>query len=378
MTIGIYGIFNKSTEECLYIGQSVTIEKRWISHRHSLTNNTHARRDFNEYWLVKLDGILDSLDFRILFTLEEKDQVLLSQKELEFFELYLPRFYGQKPSVSNNYMIHSDEMLSAMSETLKSNIAKARVGFRFENGQRIWERKCINCEKLFDGYSPTSAYCSAQCKDSYKSFYKECADCGENFTCKFEKTIWCQKCKYRQHNYERICVNCAKEFISGRMDSKYCSIGCKVGKASQRYSLVCKECGENFSHNKSNRHFCASCLKTYKSLNSCLNCKTKFNATSSAKKYCSPACEDSVKINCMKCSSLISKVGRKKLCDLCSTPKSSLNSLSCDELIQFKADCEEMFIGKSTVKELTAHWSISKTTLYKRLNKLYPERYQAK
>ena len=43
MTVGIYGIFNAETDECLYVGMSKNIEQRWSSHLKELKSKRHKR-----------------------------------------------------------------------------------------------------------------------------------------------------------------------------------------------------------------------------------------------------------------------------------------------------------------------------------------------
>lgn len=37
MTVGVYGIFDSKTNECLYIGMSKNIELRWKNHLKKIT-----------------------------------------------------------------------------------------------------------------------------------------------------------------------------------------------------------------------------------------------------------------------------------------------------------------------------------------------------
>lgn len=65
MTIGIYGIFDATTDECLYIGMSKDIEERWKQHLKILKSKRHKRKDFTE-WYHSNGATPDLLMFRIL------------------------------------------------------------------------------------------------------------------------------------------------------------------------------------------------------------------------------------------------------------------------------------------------------------------------
>lgn len=50
-TIGIYGFFDKTTNECLYVGMSsISVEKRKLQHLKLLRSNRHSCKGFNQWY----------------------------------------------------------------------------------------------------------------------------------------------------------------------------------------------------------------------------------------------------------------------------------------------------------------------------------------
>lgn len=117
MTIGVYGIFDSYTNECLYIGQSSNIEYRWRMHRYLLINNKHIRKDFNQ-WLIDNGNDIDRLRFTILETCNNIESIKNSL-EIHYFEFFKPKFYGKLPSVNDKWE-HSDETKNKISKSKTS------------------------------------------------------------------------------------------------------------------------------------------------------------------------------------------------------------------------------------------------------------------
>lgn len=77
MTIGIYGIFDAKTNECLYVGMSSrSIEERWKKHQNLLASRKHRRKDFVE-WYHANGAVIELLDFRVLEICERDNETLI-------------------------------------------------------------------------------------------------------------------------------------------------------------------------------------------------------------------------------------------------------------------------------------------------------------
>lgn len=151
---GIYGIFDSKTKECLYVGQSTNIVKRWMKHKNKLMNETH-RKDFVE-WFKNKNNDLNSIKFIILeeiifseenkvedffnsgleMNLEEK----LNKTEIKWFNLLHPRFYGKVPSLNEKWK-HS--------ENSRNNISESLVRFCIQCGDKTYSRSRNNCVYCF-------------------------------------------------------------------------------------------------------------------------------------------------------------------------------------------------------------------------------------
>lgn len=113
--IGIYGIYFKKDDTCLYIGQSIDIESRWKNHRWRLENNQHLK-DFS-FWFEKNNISLDDLIFKTLCICSDKD-ILKNELEIFFFNEEQPKFYGKIPS-KNEKWSHSEKTKSKISNTFR-------------------------------------------------------------------------------------------------------------------------------------------------------------------------------------------------------------------------------------------------------------------
>lgn len=91
---GIYGIFESSSNRCLYIGQSINIHKRIISHRNAILNSYHPQKGLLKYANEERNE-LKGIEFTILCECEESD---LFKMEKYYFEKMSPKFFGQVPS----------------------------------------------------------------------------------------------------------------------------------------------------------------------------------------------------------------------------------------------------------------------------------------
>jgi len=142
------------------------------------------------------------------------------------------------------------------------------------------EKECLTCKKLFQPKSPTSKYCSQECKNSFISMTRVCIQCNKEFFIgsskaqqKYKK-FCSRKCYHEYSNknhpelgktkskkpmderrsfYFTTCEYCRKKFykrqsnnIEGYRD--FCSIKCSSEhlKAISRIYVMCDECNEWF------------------------------------------------------------------------------------------------------------------------------------
>jgi hypothetical protein len=146
MSCGAYGIFDAETQECLYVGQSATIESRWKRHLIDLRNGNHLRKDFIS-WFQDHDEDSESMDFRILELCENTDKAKNSV-EMKWFAILEPRFSGQIPG-ENYKWSHSEE-------TRRKISASSRKA-------KIHNLTCKFCTNNFSSRRRTQVYCSQIC-----------------------------------------------------------------------------------------------------------------------------------------------------------------------------------------------------------------------
>ena len=117
MTVGIYGIFDSETDECLYVGMSsVSVEKRFKQHLKNLRNGNHPRKDFVE-WFHNNSGQPELVVFRILEECENNETVL-NTLEIKWFNELKPKYFGKQPSL-NEVWERSEESKKKVSESLR-------------------------------------------------------------------------------------------------------------------------------------------------------------------------------------------------------------------------------------------------------------------
>ena len=182
MATGVYGIFDSTSNECLYVGQAKDIEVRWSGHIKKLKQGKHLRAGFND-WFTEHNFDVSFLDFRILEECENDDRTK-NLLEIKWFNLLQPKFYGKRPSVNKKWE-HSDE-------TRK----KIKNGMLNANSYKHITRICPICSTHFDCIKSTlRKYCSKECAHAAdkqrrpsKQLVKECAIChkffkSKNLTC---------------------------------------------------------------------------------------------------------------------------------------------------------------------------------------------------
>lgn len=118
-TVGIYGIYNPKTGECLYIGCSKEIEKRYCKyHLPRLANGSHRRKDFSEWFIQQEEK--EPTVLRILEVCPSVNE--LNNREVFWFWQEKPKFYGKLPSVNENWK-YSEESRKKLSESTKIRAA---------------------------------------------------------------------------------------------------------------------------------------------------------------------------------------------------------------------------------------------------------------
>lgn len=122
MTVGIYGIFDSETDECLYVGMSKSIEERWRHHLKELRSKKHKRKDFVK-WFHDNGAQQELLSFRVLEECEH-DEKILNLAEIKWFNALLPKYYGKKPSENERWTISEEtrQKISAFNYERYGNI----------------------------------------------------------------------------------------------------------------------------------------------------------------------------------------------------------------------------------------------------------------
>lgn len=308
MSAGVYGLFYE--DQCLYIGQSVNVSKRLASHRSALKSKTHSRKDLLA-WIADNSLAVDQINFVQLETIEKSDRNLPNLLEIKYFISHPPLFHGQSPSLKNDYtkLSNSPEVAKAMGRTLSRLAAQSYTGVcRFEDGRYVWGQKCLVCKTTFEANTPTSFYCSEDCKVTYKSFDKTCESCDTGFTARYEKTKFCNTCRYIVHDYDLKCIVCGSDFTSGRKDSKYCSQGCKVN--SYKILKPCSSCGLEYSGFSNTR--CKECRSANLWGCVCVDCGNDFQGSGPMTKFCSSSCGNSK--TCASCGETFKTQSRRSTC----------------------------------------------------------------
>lgn len=150
MSIGIYAFFDLE-DNCLYIGQSSNIEKRKTQHLKCLRGNYHRRQDFNNWFNLNTES---NLSFKIL---EEclNDTKIKNALEIKYFNILQPKFYGQIPSMQNNF-VQSDETKFKISNSVK----------KYNTARGAYVNITCPCGKVFEVMAcRLKIFCSRTCAD---------------------------------------------------------------------------------------------------------------------------------------------------------------------------------------------------------------------
>lgn len=210
MTIGIYGIFNRINDECLYVGQTLDIDLRWKQHLKLLKSKKHPRKDFVEWYHI--DNNSDLIDFKVL---EECNKNKLNDLEIKWFNSLLPKYYGKKPS-NKEIWEHSDETKNKISESLRKN---------------YYAKICLKCNKDFYAITDDKELCNkcrkyiGKNKKSYNKPYipikMKCINCNNELLNTRNKKYCSKECRLDFHNNK--CKTCSKLI---EKNLKYCSNKC--------------------------------------------------------------------------------------------------------------------------------------------------------
>lgn len=84
----IYGIFDKLTDKCLYVGQTKRDDPektRWKEHQREIKNQKHKIKKLNTY-----NDNIEDLRFEVLCNLETDNSLILSMMECFYNDLLHP------------------------------------------------------------------------------------------------------------------------------------------------------------------------------------------------------------------------------------------------------------------------------------------------
>lgn len=153
MTVGIYGIFDKRDDTCLYVGQSKDIAERWKGHLKNLRSGKHIRKDFVT-WFESYDKDPESIRFEILEPCLN-DDVVKNVIEMHWFQELNPRFFGKMPTINERWAL-SEETKAKIGATLAAN-----------NPRKMYEFVCKGCGETFSTKRSVRLFCDLDCRRQY-------------------------------------------------------------------------------------------------------------------------------------------------------------------------------------------------------------------
>jgi hypothetical protein len=102
---GIYGIFSLKSSDCLYVGKTTNFSNRVESHKTYLRNEKHSCKGL-QFWYNQQNtsNISAIVEFRVLELVKE-DPLLLSQREIFWFNDLKPKFWGIEPFIEFKWKV---------------------------------------------------------------------------------------------------------------------------------------------------------------------------------------------------------------------------------------------------------------------------------
>lgn len=161
--VGIYGLFDAMTGECLYVGQSSDVEYRIKRHLWRLKSYSHLNQ-FTE-WFRSIDSNLSRIEYKVLDECEDVDSIK-NELEMKWFRVLEPKFYGKVPSIRESWQ---------MSEETKRRIAKSVSEYWRGSGESSGRHRlsvavlCEYCNNEFTSPRENSRFCSVRCVQSSRS-----------------------------------------------------------------------------------------------------------------------------------------------------------------------------------------------------------------
>lgn len=167
---GVYALFDAESGECLYVGISTEINRRYHQHINLLKRKKHLREDFIFWWIDHGENE-SSIEFKIL---ENCPEELLNEREIFWFHNLNPKFYGKEPSENESWR-HSEETkekIKQSSRTLAKREIEERGGKYCEERRReVFTHACEYCKLKFDSPKPQQSFCSVSCSAKNSSLY---------------------------------------------------------------------------------------------------------------------------------------------------------------------------------------------------------------
>lgn len=130
---GIYAIVRKGTTDC-YVGQSINIRRRWVTHRQDFKKNKHASKFMQRIYNKHGEGVFE---FKILqIGMDPDDQAALCAAEESWIRDLKP-IYNTCPVVGSCYGLkQSPETREKRSLALMGNTNAADSGWKMSAEQR--------------------------------------------------------------------------------------------------------------------------------------------------------------------------------------------------------------------------------------------------
>lgn len=166
---GIYALFDAEDETCLYVGQSKDIYQRFTQHLKLLRSGKHRRKEFVEWW-VSSGSNKDSIRLEVM---EECEAGNRNQKEIDWFNILKPKYYGQKPTLKGNWE-KTEAVRRKMSESASHRIEGMP---RNEHGRILYSFSCNVCSADYLSIKKKSYFCSNKCRH-----FEKRASFRNNFT----------------------------------------------------------------------------------------------------------------------------------------------------------------------------------------------------